>query len=63
MSASRYCKAQGLPSLQHVSRETDTTRDTLRRWYRDKPRRFRAIVAGARVLQENPQEVPPLEHE
>ena len=46
MSASKYIKNQGLPSLIYVAGRAGVTRQLLHRWYIDKPKLFEIIVRG-----------------
>jgi hypothetical protein len=47
MTPSQKCKEAGLKSLAELSRITDTSVQTLINWYRDKPKLFAVVVAGA----------------
>jgi hypothetical protein len=53
MSASQAIKAIGLPSLQYVADNSDTKRNTLHKWYKDKPRRFNALIHGVKYIKES----------
>lgn len=44
----KYVKAHGLPSLQYVADKSQTPRDTLARWFTDRPERFKAIMIGVK---------------
>ena len=52
MSASKEVKAIGLPSLQYVADKSDTKRNTLHKWYKDKPKRFNALIHGVKYIKE-----------
>jgi len=46
MSASRYIKTQGLPSLVYVAGKANITRQLLHRWYHNNFDLFEIIVLG-----------------
>ena len=52
MTASKYIKARGLPSLAYVSGMVNKPPETLNNWYRDNFALFEVVVAGVEVMQE-----------
>ncbi len=46
MTASKYIKSQGLPSLQYVADKVGKHRDTLHNWHRDNFALFEVVVSG-----------------
>ena len=48
MTESAYVKSQGLPSLAFISRETKTSRETLRNWYYNKRDLFDVVIDGCK---------------
>lgn len=46
MSASKYIKAQGLPSVVYVALCAEISRELLHEWYHSRPVVFRLLVRG-----------------
>lgn len=52
MSASKAVKSIGLPSIRYVSQATDTKESVLYSWYNNKPKRFKALIHGVKVIED-----------
>jgi hypothetical protein len=51
MTASKYIKARGLPSLAYMSRRVNKPPETLNNWYRDNFSLFEVVVLGCVELE------------
>ena len=51
MTASKYIKARGLPSLAYVSGMVNKPPETLNNWYRDNFALFEVVVLGCVELE------------
>lgn len=65
MSASKYIKKQGLPSLAYVARKCNRTEWTLHNWYKLGDPMFEVVVAGVwlHYADENKQPDPNITEE
>ena len=53
MTPSKQAKAAGLKSLAEMSEISQVSINTLRNWHKDKPQRFRVMLAGCVIAKFN----------